>query len=97
MATLTGDSTSQTLTGSTANDTLYGAGGNDTLIGGAGNDLYKYYLGTGNDTIKDSSGTDTLLLDYPSGMYADWEFYRSADNSDLIISFGSAQGERMSV
>lgn len=90
MATLTGDSTSQTLTGSTANDTLYGAGGNDTLIGGAGNDLYKYYLGTGNDTIKDSSGTDTLLLDDPSGMYADWEFYRSADNSDLIISFGSA-------
>ncbi len=59
MATITGNSFSNTLNGTADADTITGLGGNDRLTGYAGDDLLDG--GTGNDTLDGGDGNDSLL------------------------------------
>ncbi len=59
MATISGNSFSNTLNGTADADTITGLGGNDRLTGYAGDDLLDG--GTGNDTLDGGDGNDSLL------------------------------------
>lgn len=58
MATINGDSNSNSITGTSSDDTLSGNGGNDTIVGRGGDDAI--FGGTGSDFLSGEAGNDTV-------------------------------------
>ncbi|WP_214346250.1 calcium-binding protein [Pseudomonas congelans] len=91
------------LTAQDGNTLLFGAGGNDTMItyggntvmnGGSGEDLYGFFGGAG--VIEDSEGSDTVVFVNGSSI-EDIQNRMSKSNGDLLIDFGNAAGDTLTV
>ncbi|MBO3712989.1 MAG: hypothetical protein J5X22_21645 [Candidatus Accumulibacter sp.] len=81
------------LAGDNGNDTLDGGQGDDILVGGAGND--RFITGYGTDIVQDSRGTDTVVLSFPTGVFAAANLaFKNEDGGDLGIYYS---GERLVV
>jgi Ca2+-binding RTX toxin-like protein len=93
--TLLGGGGNDTLRGSGGNDRLDGGIGDDRLEGGDGDDAYVYAAGGGNDTVSEYTyywGSYNEVQLGAGLTAAEVSFSRSADGSDMILTFTQAGG-----
>jgi Ca2+-binding RTX toxin-like protein len=86
MATINGNSKSNTLTGTAADDILNGLGGNDKLYGLTGHDTLNG--GAGNDTLNGGEDGDTYLV----GLGAGLDTYADSGTSGVDTILATADG-----
>lgn len=77
------------ISGGSGDDTIEGGAGDDLLSGGSGDDVFVFAPNFGHDRITDFGGWDADVIEFTTGMFADFDAVLAAAvqvGSDVVIT-----------